>query len=51
MKLLFDQNLSPKLTGRLADVYPGSEHVADVGLGRALDQKYGRMQSKAGWRL
>ena len=39
MKLLFDQNLSPKLTERLADVYPGSEHVVDVSLGRALDRE------------
>lgn len=39
MKLLLDQNLSPKLTGRLADVYPNSEHVGDVGLSRALDRE------------
>lgn len=39
MKLLFDQNLSPKLTSRLANVYPGSEHVADVGLERAIDRE------------
>jgi predicted nuclease of predicted toxin-antitoxin system len=39
VKLLFDQNLSPKLTRRLADVYPGSEHVADIGLDRASDRK------------
>lgn len=39
MRLLFDQNISPKLTSRLADIYFGSEHVADVGLGRATDQE------------
>ena len=38
MKLLFDQNLSPKLVSRLADVYPGSDHVADVGLAQAMDR-------------
>jgi predicted nuclease of predicted toxin-antitoxin system len=27
MKLLFDQNLSPKLVNRLADLFPGSCHV------------------------
>lgn len=27
MKLLFDQNLSPKLVTRLAVLYPGSNHV------------------------
>lgn len=32
-RLLFDQNLSP----RLADVYPGSEHVFHLGLDRAPD--------------
>lgn len=37
MKLLFDQNLSPKLAARLADLYSGSEHVADAGLDRAMD--------------
>lgn len=39
MKLLFDHNLSPKLTGQLADVYPGSTHVAQVGLDRATDRE------------
>jgi predicted nuclease of predicted toxin-antitoxin system len=37
MKLLFDQNLSPKLVGRLADLFPGSSHVQDVGLECAAD--------------
>lgn len=32
MKLLFDENLSPKLVARLAAEYPGSAHVRDVGL-------------------
>ncbi len=32
MKLLFDENLSHKLTIRLADLFPGSIHVRDVGL-------------------
>ncbi len=38
MKLLFDENLSPKLVGALSDVYPGSSHVRDVGLARADDE-------------
>ena len=38
MKLLFDENLSPRLAARLADVYPGSAHVDQCGLGRANDQ-------------
>jgi predicted nuclease of predicted toxin-antitoxin system len=37
MKLLFDQNLSAALASLLADVYPGSVHVRDVGLRDAGD--------------
>ena len=32
MRLLFDQNLSPRLPEILAEVFPGSVHVRDVGL-------------------
>ena len=45
MKLLFDENLSPRLPGLLADMYPGSEHVHNCGLGSADDEavwKYAR---------
>lgn len=37
MRLLFDENLSPKLVTLLADLFPASVHVRDVGLGRASD--------------
>ena len=37
MKLLFDQNLSPRLLDSLADVYPGSSHVRLAGLRDAND--------------
>ncbi len=37
MKLLFDQNLSPRLVSRLAHRYPGSAHVSALGLARARD--------------
>lgn len=37
MKLLFDENLSPRLVPRLLDAFPGSAHVRDVGLARATD--------------
>jgi predicted nuclease of predicted toxin-antitoxin system len=37
VKLLFDQNLSPRLVDALADLYPGSTHVRKVGLDRASD--------------
>jgi len=35
--LLFDQNISPRLIERLADLYPGSVHVSMLGMGKALD--------------
>jgi len=37
MKLLFDENLSHKLVRLLADLFPGSVHVRDVGLKAADD--------------
>jgi predicted nuclease of predicted toxin-antitoxin system len=37
MKLLFDQNLSHRLTVALADSFPGSMHLRDLGLARADD--------------
>jgi predicted nuclease of predicted toxin-antitoxin system len=39
MKLLFDQNLSPKLVNRLANLFPGSSHVQSVGLACASDDQ------------
>jgi len=35
--LLFDENLSPRLVGLLADIYPGCTHVHSCGLGSASD--------------
>lgn len=32
MKLLFDENLSPDLPGQVANLFPGSAHIRDVGL-------------------
>lgn len=37
MKLLFDENLSHKLVQLLADVFPNSVHVREVGLKAADD--------------
>jgi predicted nuclease of predicted toxin-antitoxin system len=37
VRLLFDENLSYRLVQALADVYPGSLHVRDVGLESADD--------------
>ena len=38
MKLLFDQNLAPRLVDTLADLFPGSRHVRELDLSRALDE-------------
>jgi predicted nuclease of predicted toxin-antitoxin system len=38
MKLLFDQNLSPSLVKKLADVFPESVHTEFAGVGRADDR-------------
>ena len=37
MKLLFDQNLSPKLVNRLSNLFPGSSHVQSPALDCADD--------------
>jgi predicted nuclease of predicted toxin-antitoxin system len=37
VKLLFDENLSPRLVESLRDVYPESQHVSSVELGGAND--------------
>jgi predicted nuclease of predicted toxin-antitoxin system len=37
VKLLFDENLSPKLVRLLADLFPASVHVHDCGLGASDD--------------
>lgn len=39
MKLLFDQNLSPKLVKSLDDTFPHSNHVFPLGLGETDDTK------------
>jgi hypothetical protein len=37
VKLLLDQNLSPRLTDLLADIYPECIHVRELGMARASD--------------
>ena len=37
MKLLFDENLSPELVRLIADIFPDSVHVREVGLKSADD--------------
>ena len=38
MKLLFDEQLSPRLARQLQGSFPGSAHVHDLGLGSADDR-------------
>ncbi|HEX5085273.1 MAG TPA: DUF5615 family PIN-like protein [Blastocatellia bacterium] len=38
MKLLFDQNLSSKLVKSLADLFPDSLHVKDLGMQQTDDR-------------
>jgi len=37
MRLLFDENLSPKLPNRLGDLFPNSIHVRDAGMKVTID--------------
>lgn len=37
MRLLFDENLAPGLARQIADLYPGSAHVHELGLGSVPD--------------
>ena len=39
MKLLFDENISPKLPRLLEDLFPGSAHVRDCGLKGKSDEE------------
>ena len=48
MRFLFDQNLSPKLVLLLADHFPGSVHVRDVGLEAVDDQSVWNYASSQG---
>jgi predicted nuclease of predicted toxin-antitoxin system len=39
MRLLLDENLSPRLVRDLADLFPGSIHVHECGLGESADSQ------------
>jgi predicted nuclease of predicted toxin-antitoxin system len=41
LKLLFDENLSPRLVDSLSDLYPDSSHVHEWGLDGAADEAVG----------
>ncbi len=48
MRLLFDENLSPQLVRRLADVFPGCVHVRDCGLKAVADDAVWRHAREQG---
>lgn len=51
MKLLFDENLSPRLVGRLVDLYPESAHVDRLGLGGSSDDEVWQYAQQHGFML
>jgi len=48
VKLLFDENLAPRLAEALADVYPGSVHMKDCGLRGATDDSVWKYAAQGG---
>ena len=51
LKLLFDQNLSPRLVSRLSDVFAAAEHVQSVGLGSQPDSAIWDFAAKNGYSI
>ncbi len=51
MKLLFDENLSPRLAKAVADFYPGSCHLRDCGLRGASDERVWRYAAENGFAI
>lgn len=51
MKLLFDENLSFRLVAALADIYPDSSHVREVGLLGADDLRIWSFAGEHGFLL
>ena len=45
-RLLFDQNLAPRLVGRVAAEFPGSLHVGDLNLHTATDAEVLRVAAE-----
>lgn len=51
MKLLLDNNLSPRLVRLLSDTYPECAHVHDLGMGTALDTEVWRYAAEYGYTI
>ncbi len=51
MKLLLDNNLSPKLVRKLAEAFPNSNHVSQLGLEAVSDLEVWNMARREGYCL
>jgi len=51
MKLLFDENLSPKLPSLLKNEFPGSRHVRDCGLKGKTDREVWEYARREGFMI
>ena len=51
MKLLFDQNLSPRLAERMKNIFPDSQHVYPLGLGSVLDTEVWSYAKREGFAI
>jgi len=51
MKHLFDQNLSPQLTQKLADIFPNSIHIRNIGMRDATDTEIWNYAKQNDFRL
>ncbi len=49
MRLLFDQNLAPRLVTDLGHLFPGSAHVRDLSMAGAADETVWKYASSTGW--
>ncbi len=51
MKLLFDENLSPRLAGRLEDVFPGSANIIELQPRPVGDERIWERARQAGFTI
>ncbi len=51
MRLLFDQNLSPRLVRLLSDVYPECSHVHSLGMDRSSDTEVWNYAAEHGYTI
>ena len=51
MRLLLDENLSPRLVRRLGELFPGLHRVREVGLAQSLDASIWRYAQEQGFIL